>query len=69
MRTVANCLNISQAHRIQILLDANGIRSFIPDENVAIVAPYLFATKSGVRVQVFDEDETRAKSVISDSPN
>ncbi len=51
-----------------MLLDANGIRSFIPDENVAIVAPYLFATKSGVRIQVFDEDETRAKSVISDLP-
>ena len=67
MRTVAICLNIFQAQRIQMLLDANGIKSFIPDENVAIVAPYLFATKSGVRVQVFEEDETRAKRAISDS--
>ena len=67
MRTVANCLNIFQAQRIQIILDANGIKSFIPDENVATVAPYLFATRSGVRVQVCDEDEKRAKRIISEA--
>ncbi|MCP4848392.1 MAG: DUF2007 domain-containing protein [Verrucomicrobiaceae bacterium] len=68
MRTVANCLNISQAQSIQIRLDANGIKSFIPDETVATVAPYLFATKSGVRVQVCEEDEERAKTLINDTP-
>jgi intracellular sulfur oxidation DsrE/DsrF family protein len=67
MRTVANCLNIAQAQGIQILLDANGIKSFIPDENVAILAPYLFATRSGVRVQVCDEDEPLATRIISDA--
>ena len=64
MRTVANCLNMSQALRIQILLDSRGIKSFIPDENIATVAPYLFATRSGVRIQVSEEDEKLAKSFI-----
>ena len=66
MRTVANCLNMSQALRIQILLDSRGIKSFIPDENIATVAPYLFATRSGVRIQVSEEDEELAKSFILD---
>ena len=66
MRTVANCLNMSQALRIQILLDSRGIKSFIPDENIATVAPYLFATRSGVRIQVSEEDEKLAKSFIVD---
>ena len=64
MRTVANCLNMSQALRIQILLDSRGIKSFIPDEIIATVAPYLFATRSGVRIQVSEEDEKLAKSFI-----
>jgi hypothetical protein len=67
MRTVANCLNITEAQRIGIILDASGIKSFIPDENVATAAPYLFATKSGVRVQVEEKDEFRAMEAISDA--
>ncbi len=67
MRTVANCLNISEAQSICIVLDASGIKSFIPDENVATAAPYLFATKSGVRVQVAVKDEVRAMEAISDA--
>ena len=67
MRTVANCLNIIEAQRIRIILDASGISCFIPDENVATVAPYLFATKSGVRVQVAAKDEMLAIEAISDA--
>ena len=70
MRTVANCLNMSQALRIQILLDSRGIKSFIPDENIATVAPYLFATRSGVRIQVCEEDEKLAQSfILEDADN
>jgi len=70
MRTVANCLNMSQALRIQILLDSRGIKSFIPDENIATVAPYLFATRSGVRIQVSEEDEKLAQSfILEDADN
>ena len=66
MRTVANCLNMSQALSMQILLDSHGIKSFIPDENIATVAPYLFATRTGVRIQVSDKDEKFARSVIAE---
>ena len=66
MRTVANCLNMSQALSMQILLDSHGIKSFIPDETIATVAPYLFATRTGVRIQVSDQDEEFARSVIDE---
>lgn len=69
MRTVANCINMAQAVRVQMLLDASGIKSFLPDENTATLAPYLFATRSGVRVQVSAEDEMVAKKIIRDSTN
>jgi len=49
-----------------MVLDGNGIDSFIPDENVATVAPYLFATRSGVRVQVNDCDEMIARELIDE---
>lgn len=64
MHTVANCFNFAEAQRLKIALDANGIDSFIPDENVAVAAPYMFATKSGVRLQVAEEDVERAEEVI-----
>jgi hypothetical protein len=61
---------MSQALRIQILLDSRGIKSFIPDENIATVAPYLFATRSGVRIQVSEEDEKLAQSfILEDADN
>ena len=49
-----------------MILDGNGIDSFIPDETVATVAPYLFATRSGVRVQVNECDEMRAKDLLEE---
>ena len=49
-----------------MILDGNGIDSFIPDETVATVAPYLFATRSGVRVQVNECDETIAKELLEE---
>jgi len=66
VRTVARCNDVNQALSIKMILDGNGIDSFIPDENVATVAPYLFATRSGVRVQVKEGDEMRARELIDD---
>lgn len=66
MRTIARCIDINQAQCIKMVLDGNGIDSFIPDENVATVAPYLFATRSGVRVQVNDCDEMIARELIDE---
>ena len=66
MRTIARCNDINQALCIKMILDGNGIDSFIPDENVATVAPYLFATRSGVRVQVSERDEMIAKELLDE---
>ena len=66
MRTIARCPDITQAHSIKMLLGGNGIEAFIPDVNVAAVAPYLFSTRSGVRVQVNEKDETVAKKIIAE---
>ncbi len=65
MVTVANCFNIAEAQSLQIALDARGIESFVPDENVATAAPHLFATKSGVRLQVAEADAEAAKAIIA----
>ncbi len=67
MTTVANCFNVVEAQRLQIVLDANGIESFVPDSNSASIAPYLFSTKSGVRLQVDEKDVERAKSLIEEA--
>ncbi len=67
MTTVANCPNVTEVQRLQIVLDSNGIESFIPDSNSASIAPCLFSTKSGVRLQVDEKDVERAKSLIEEA--
>jgi hypothetical protein len=66
MVTVANCFNITEAHLLQMALNAANIQSFIPDEATATNAPYIFTgTQSGVRVQVAEEDVAEADEIIS----
>lgn len=68
MITVANCLDVSEALSLRIMLDAHGIESFVPDENMATATPHLlFGSKAGVRVQVEEENAERAKAVIEES--
>jgi hypothetical protein len=67
MTTIANCLNIAEAMRIQIVLHAAEISTFIPDEHMAAMAPHLFLVGSGVRVQVADEDADEARRVITEA--
>jgi len=53
MITIANCFDLNEALRLQMLLEAAGIPSFIPDEIMASIEPNLFLTSnSGVRLQV-----------------
>ena len=65
MITVAECYDIQEAQRLQIALGAAGITSFIPDEFTAQNAPWQFVgSSSGVRLQVADEDATKAREII-----
>ena len=70
MTTVANCSTIQEAHLIKIRLESRGIEVFIPDEFTAQMDPPLFyATTSGVRIQVADEDVEAAKRVLAEKPD
>ncbi len=66
MTTVANCFDSSEALRLQIALAAAGISTFLPDENMATIAPNLFLSGSGVRIQVADEDAVAAQGIVSE---
>lgn len=65
MTTVANCFSHMEALRLQMLLASFDIPSFIPDENVSTIAPYLFFTSSGVRLQVAAEHTKDAQEIIA----
>lgn len=65
MITIANCNNIADAQGLRIALNAEGIECFIPDETAATAMPHhLFATNSGVRVQVAEDDASKAAAIV-----
>mgnify|MGYP002625338926 CR=1 FL=1 len=66
MFTIANCFDLTEALRLKMALESAGIPSFIPDEISAGIAPHLFLTTSGVRLQVADEHAEEAQRVIRD---
>jgi hypothetical protein len=66
MTTIANCLNLGEAQHLQMLLDASGIDSFIPDEFTAGLAPFQFFGNSGVRLQVADENAAEAQRILAE---
>ncbi len=65
MVTIANLGTIQEAQRLQLELAAAGIDAFIPDEVSAGVAPHLFMTRTGVRVQVAPRDEDAALELLA----
>ncbi len=66
MTTIANCFDVNEALRLQVMLEAAGIPSFIPDETMAGIAPHHFQTNSGVRLQVADEHAVAAQKVVAE---
>gem|GEM_PF-4887983 len=60
------CIDIQEATRFKMTLDAAGIESFIPNEHSATVAPFAFFAGGGVRLQVAKEDYEKAKEVLED---
>lgn len=65
MTTVARCSTVDQASALRSLLEARGIPAFIPDEMTASIVPHHFITRSGVRVQVADEQADEAKQILA----
>ncbi|HRI83685.1 MAG: putative prokaryotic signal transducing protein [Verrucomicrobiota bacterium] len=68
MVTVAQCPSVDEALMLKSLLEGSGITAFVPDELTAQTAPpYLFASSSGVRVQVAEEDAETALALIAET--
>lgn len=66
MTTVAQCMNLAEAKRIVLALEAAGIPALIPDESTAGWAPHHFLTASGVRVQVAEEHAAAAQRIVAE---
>lgn len=66
MVTVAQCPNVDAALMLKSALAGSGITAFVPDELTAQTAPpYMFASGTGVRVQVAEEDAEAALALIA----
>ena len=52
MKTIAHFGTLMEAELLKLKLASFGIDAFIPDELTAGVAPHIFATRSGIRLQV-----------------
>ena len=63
MKTIANFGTLMEAELLKMKLASCDIDAFIPDELIAGVAPHIFATRSGIRVQVADKDLKMSKSL------
>lgn len=66
MKTIANVYSTSEVDALRILLGSAGIDIFVPDEVSATLLPHHFMTRTGIRVQVNDEDEAAALQVIGE---
>lgn len=64
MTTLTTCLDIAEAELLKSLLEASGIKAFLPEELTANAAPQ-FVFPSGIRLQVEDEDADEARRVIA----
>lgn len=64
MKTIAHLGSIQEAQEVKLFLGSAGIDAFIPDELSAGIAPHLFMTPTGIRVQVNEADEAEALQII-----
>ena len=63
METIAQYGTLREAGLLKLKLASCDIDSIISDELIAGVAPHIFATRSGIRVQVADKDLKMSKSL------
>lgn len=66
MKTIANLFSVQEVDNLRILLGSADIEIFVPDDVSATLLPHHFMTKTGIRVQVNDEDEALAREVIEE---
>jgi hypothetical protein len=66
MITIAQFSSLQEALNLRMALESAGIAAFIPDENIASIAPPYLFVGSGVRLQVMEEDLASAQAIIAD---
>jgi hypothetical protein len=62
--TIRTCRDIQEAQIVRSMLEAGGVRAFIPDENAAGLYPTQILDTNGVRVQVASEDVELARELL-----
>ena len=68
MITVANCSKAEEAHLIRIRLEAGGVEAFVQDEFI-VQMDWLYANAvGGIKVQINEADEERAKEILGEEP-
>ena len=65
MREVHSVSSLSEADIVKSLLDANGVKCILQDENIATSYPAV-TFYSGIKVLVNDEDYDLAKEILED---
>ena len=65
MKTLVHFVTLMESLSLKLKLASCGIDAFIPDELTAGVAPHIFATRSGIRVQVADTDFENAQELMA----
>jgi hypothetical protein len=65
MVTIRRYIELTQAELDKSLLESEGIRAFIPDENSAGIG-YAVLGLGGIRLQVSDEDTGRAQQILGE---
>jgi DNA-directed RNA polymerase subunit M/transcription elongation factor TFIIS len=66
MITLTRVTYLHEADMLCMRLEAEGIKTFIPDQNTASIQPFYSDAMGGVRVQVDEEDLARAREVLKD---
>lgn len=62
--TIYTTYDVTEAGAIQSELEANGIRTFLADENIVGAHAFLANAVGGVKVQVAAGDEARAREIL-----
>lgn len=62
--TVARVDEFEQALLLRSVLEADGLEVFLPDEFTMQNSPHLLFANEGIRVQVLEADEARARAIL-----
>jgi hypothetical protein len=62
--TIRTCKDLPEAELIRSMLEAGGVKAFIPDENSAGLWPSQILDTNGIRVQVAADDAALAKELL-----